>query len=115
MKYIRTKEEILKVDGYDNRGVCLIKTNTYDKTYYKEDYIKMADTIEELCDEFVYEFENLKHERCWKGKDTGRWFDYDCDVALTEEQISTIKGAIWTDKGLIYVAKMDSEGKLVLI
>ena len=27
----------------------------------------------------------------------------------------TIKGAIWTDKGLIYVAKMNDKGELELI
>lgn len=80
----------------------------------KNNVVKRADTIEKLCDEFVvfdkeqpngkllyYKgFENLKNE----------FIDFENDKCKVE-----IYGAIWTNKGLIYVAKMDNEGKLVLI
>ena len=49
MKYIRTENGIYKVDGYDDRGVCVCSG----KTFYRDEYIKQADTIKELCDEFV--------------------------------------------------------------
>jgi len=62
---------------------------------------RVADTIEDLCDVFVvydnYDFaifNNLKLARQTKG---------------------TCYGAIRTDKGLIYIAKMNEEGVLCLI
>lgn len=63
--------------------------------------IKSADTIEELCDEFVVEdnydfaiFNNLKLARQTKG---------------------TCYGAIWTKWGLKYVAKMNDKRELELL
>jgi len=46
MKYIRTKNGVYEVDGYDDRGVCICNG----KTFYRDEYIKQADTIKELCD-----------------------------------------------------------------
>ena len=115
MKYIRTKDgRIINVslmqecetdddsnedkrvfDGYEDK----------DGTYYPvENILKQADTIEELCDEFVYNkmiFKTLKEV-----------LDYVPISALTNNQI---RGAIWTDKGLIYVAKMNDKGELELL
>ena len=71
------------------------------KTVRTSEIVKKADTIKELCDEFVVEdgddfaiFHNLKLARQTKG---------------------IIYGAIWTDKGLKYVAKMNSNGELELL
>lgn len=110
MKYIKTENGILKVDGYDNSGTCVIKTNTYAKTYYKEDYIKMADTIEELCDEFVNVSGVSKEIRI-----TGEYHLVEHSLNIIKGMSGITYGAIWTDKGLIYVAKMNEEGELVLI
>lgn len=72
--------------------------------YY--DDCKQADNLAELCDEFVYCYRN------------------DMPILVNEEQIKQIilvgriqdvRGAIWTDKGLIYVAKMNEKGELELI
>ena len=87
MKYIRTKDGVYKVvDTYETKYVVGYTEDDFEKVIYKENIINQSENLEELCDEFVY---------CPNG--------------------GTIKGAIWTDKGLIYVAKMDSEGKLELI
>ena len=62
---------------------------------------KIADTIEELCDEFIGVVGNMHRQltgtniRSWNG--------------------CSIYGAIWTDKGLIYVAKMNDKGELELL
>ena len=73
----------------------------------KDEILAEADTIEELCDKFVY-CQNGFYEMYSK-----------LDFAHYDKEYikngGTIKGAIWTSKGLIYVAKMDNEGKLVLI
>ncbi len=112
MKYIRTKNNVYEI--MKECGACYITTT--DEMPYKKDIIKEADTIEELCDEFRYEYDKfLKHERCWRSRKTGMWLDNDNDLPLSEKEISTIKGAIWTDKGLIYVAKMNEKGELELL
>ena len=69
-------------------------------------------TREELCDEFVLYDNQLKTYGLFDKKIiTFKWLQNHLDFYKG----MTIYGAIWTDKGLIYVAKMDSEGKLVLI
>lgn len=125
MKYIRTKEGI-----YDTSNMkwceCSKQASYYkDKNYILYVPIKTANTIEELCDEFVDTSE-------LKTSNTGGWlydeFDSDnkCLVYYAEDErrtiplnefddLSKIYGAIWTDKGLIYVAKMNKKGELELL
>ena len=112
MKYIRTKDGIYEVVGFDDECIIpspIIKINgklTHCSGYKN---CKQADTIDELCDKFVVRdgfdkycleidsnYESLKNNN-WL---TGDWVVY---------------GAIWTDKGLIYVAKMNENGALCLI
>lgn len=123
MKYIRTKDgriyEIIEEteNGYELRGPFekKINCNCYmikrvfgdnsDPTY------QIADTIEELCDEFVWvsvngEYHNRKANTY--GLETSK-------MHRNSSQIKEIYGAIWTDKGLIYVAKMNEKGELELL
>ena len=105
-KYIRTTSGIYKSEEYWKKPPIEIMS---------EDQISRADTIEELCDEFVFKskdgwFNKPYHQiqseykefrKCWlfyKHSENDSWF-----------------GAIWTDKGLIYVAKMNDKGELELI
>ena len=94
MKYIRTKDGIqaLYIDEFTEEG----------KEYYKN--CKITDTIEELCDEFVLCEDN---HYCVIGDVEAK------EMATTN--YGTIYGAIWTDKGLIYVAKMNDKGELELL
>lgn len=120
MKYIRTKDGIYiqcKLKGYENY-YCLPRNTNITK---KEDMVilNQADTIEELCDEFVSITKDLTPEilvpkyispqdnliTAWRN----RFEDEMC-----YEDVN-IYGAIWTDKGLIYVAKMNEKGELELI
>ena len=115
MKYIRTKNnKIYKV--YADRVAIVECEDSENKRAVicvdKKDILKEADTIEELCDEFVihhhngtptttkWSFEkiiiNYYHKRCLNS-------------------IQKLYGAIWTDKGLIYVAKMNDKGELELL
>jgi hypothetical protein len=73
---------------------------------------KFADAIEELCDRFVY---------VPKGKEDS-WISIFVNLPdnLKEEKdyyyyTYDIYGAIWNDKGLIYVAKMNDKGELELL
>ena len=73
---------------------------------------KQADTIEELCDEFVVIYNNNK-----KFKKPFTSIHDNLGDLLKEHKISECKvyGAIWTDKGLTYVAKMNDKRELELL
>ncbi len=91
MNYIRTKDEICTLSEAYWAGI-------------EDEIINQADTIEELCDELVYNHQILSKE------------DKNNKEYLSQLYcFNDIYGAIWTNKGLIYVAKMNSEGVLELI
>ena len=109
MKYIRTKDgRILKGSNY-GFGVGMP---------YKNYDVKIADTIEELCDEFVdidyhdYYKITRAHGVVFALSKTKRFIGH-TDIRCKE--IGQIMGAIFTDKGLIYVAKMNDKGELELL
>ena len=68
---------------------------------------KVVSTIEELCDRFVYVTNKGNHYIKNSNKEV--W------LALGGEKPIAYYGAIWTDKGLIYRAKMNSKGELELL
>lgn len=103
MKYIRTIFN--RIISYDENA------NNIDKPVilkYPTDIIKQSDNIPELCDEFIL-----------KKIDQPKPFVYTIYFTdlqkYAKDRDWTIYGAIWTDKGLIYVAKMNDEGELELI
>lgn len=132
MRYIRTKDGVYKIT-YD--GLCLkeaksqtmlmlvehknekgkieyeeITTHkelTMGKHRFKKLIIKQADTIEELCDEAVFfDKDNVPH---YKSKEGNTWY---LGAGLFTE---SLRFGIFTDKGLIYVAKMNDKGELELL
>ena len=75
------------------------------------DIVAESDNLIDLCDEFVRICERFgirevlsKHEK----QELLR-------KKLKNNAITCFFGAIWTDKGLIYVAKMNEQGELELI
>lgn len=118
MKYIRTKDgRIIKwndsifIDNDIPQGESYKSCNG---VYYlsKKDILNQADTIEELCERFVVDVPN--------DRKFNREFDLDkskkYQLYLKCQNIfSEIYGAFWTDKGLIYVAKMNDKGELELL
>ena len=80
----------------------------------KDDILKQSENLEELCDEFVYQTGGSIS----KGKPMISKNDF---LSLKEWYVTgginqnNIFGAIWTDKGLIYVAKMNENGELCLL
>lgn len=107
MKYIRVESK-LTPNG------CKIYPNNVEASFLEfiDAKVAEADTIEELCDEFV-----LKTTSKESGKSYyGLYYYSDIKQFKVKEGFKGIwYGAIWTDKGLIYVAKMNDEGELVLI
>lgn len=96
--YIRTK---------DGRILDFDKLNEVSKLSIDmaEEPIREAKTIEELCDEFV-----VVNNTCFNTPQL-LGIVIDKDYYKHEE----VYGAIWTSKGLIYVAKMNDTGELELI
>ena len=118
MRYIRTKDygvcKVMSEDkntlSYENGCVigCLWKDS------YK-DQIQYADTIEELCDEFVlYDSKDMINTFISTYERVMNWKEV-LDKRKLDKSNYEIYGAIWTDKGLIYVAKMNDKGELELI
>ena len=116
-KYIRTKDgRILRIIYCDTprdfNGKPIVKRYWYkenkEEIYIgKDDILKQADTIEELCDEFVY---------CDKDDKPYVIKDLELNKSFLENRKQDkIYGAIWTDKGLIYIAKMNDRGELELL
>ena len=95
----------------------------------ESEIIKEAGTIEELCNEFVAHWKDddkefgINGEYYKRNNDKRRYFQYEnvdeMFLAISyytgDSDRLNIYGAIWTDKGLIYVAKMNKDGKLELI
>ena len=88
---------------YDLDGKCYdIRPDEVEKVTRK---LEQADTIEELCDEFVV----------WVGKECKAILPNYENAKMSYYNLTEIYGAIWTDKGLIYVAKMNEKGELELL
>lgn len=115
MKYIRTKDGIYERDKvlcdekfvykYEVRPIWQINQES-------QEIVAQANTIEKLCDVFV----------CLGSAEYQKYVKHSLKEALQKKEwlkrigyACNIYGAIWTDKGLIYVAKMNDEGELELL
>ena len=117
MKYIRTNYLFGEIVSHTKllNGTHLFSIKGLDEILpiSEEDFekheLKVADTIEELCDEFVaidigVFGDKTKSYKTIKEVEEDKTFLFD-----------KLYGAIWTDKGLIYVAKMNNKGELELL
>ena len=132
MKYLRTKDGIYKVIedcgdwykvevpsskwDYDEDNHCYYEDSKID-SIGKKDVIKQADTIEELCDEFVLVRENVSNERM---KFYQCLYSRLCDTQFDRKPNDKVYGAIWTtgehgEPILKSVAKMNEEEKVCLL
>ena len=133
MRYIRTKDgRIVDLERYrivNNTGMPYIQFYDKEKKIYfelsRQDFenFKQADTIEELCDEFVLHYGDVKQTSVpipwstYERRDES-WFRMKEKLIAElnkKERKAIVYGAIWTDKGLIYVAKMNEKGELELL
>lgn len=134
MRYIKTKDNIYEITDKQYDVLCGNLTDE-EKEYYKntvalgmgsieegnyksipiKDIIAKADTIEELCDGFY--LDDGQEEFCLDDVFTN--FDKFKSSCIYNNKYHIVKyegyGFIKTSKGLIYVAKMNDEGKLCLI
>lgn len=121
MKYIRTKNAIVEynpnekiLDTGEHIFLADMSSPNYlyvnEYSYFEKDIVKQADTIKELCDEYVIIpiDQNKKPIIHFI-----RHINEPIKPFATDSHI--IYGAIWTDKGLIYVAKMNEKGEFELL
>ena len=98
MKYIRTKDTLASVEREE------------DIELFKRVGQKVADTIKELCDEFVVIGYKIKDPFIFSKE--GISID---DFWKHSPSDTIVYGAIWTECGLKYVAKMNEKGELELL
>ena len=126
MKYIRTKDgriidlTFYKENGIINNGIKFVhKLNGSYFFVQQDNIINQADTIEELCDELVLVGGNAKPSIIDNITAVSKYVvlkdkSFELWEKLTKENCK-IFGAIWTDKGLIYVAKLNERGEWKLL
>lgn len=122
-RYIRTKDgriveikdnmvvkqsDVLRLVYKDRPYICVLNGN--------DEIVNQADNIEELIDEFILCVNNGKNNYHYcKSLNVAIRKKRDMTYcAYAEKQVSII-GAIWTDKGLIYIAKMNEKGEWELL
>lgn len=116
-KYIRTKDGVYEFQRYyEQNDYYWVKGLS--EPVSEEEILNQSDTIEELCDEFVgYVGEEYVKEN--ETYDMPNFQEYNLKDMLYhmsyDKEDCVVYGAIWTSKGLIYVAKMDENGELELI
>lgn len=118
--YIRTKDGVYEVSHlnayatHKRKGETLLEG--YKTAYIKnENIIAQSENLAELCDQIVYDYRLYQNKIIWDGRLVEDSFE-ELDEPITDEMIKDgIYGAIWTDKGLIYVAKMNDKGELELL
>ena len=105
MKYIRTRERIYEDEEYWKRPPIEIMD-------INKEIIDQADTIKELCDEYIiYDSARSTYSICSKK-------DWEMKTEELKDHIlktRTVYGAIWTNNGLIYAAKMKENKELELL
>lgn len=97
-KYIRTRHTI-----FDTKSFIDLTSKKYVNECIQSGF-KTSDNLEDLCDDFV-----MINNSCFTKPQI---IDF---IQLDMYKGETIYGAIWTDKGLIYVAKLNENGELELI
>lgn len=102
--YVRTKDGVYEVEQSQLEDDEEVVNCDYGQIH-KLEILRKSENLEELCDEYV-----VVNNTCFNTPQLlGTVIDK--DYYKHEE----VYGAIWTDKGLIYVAKMNDKGELVLI
>ena len=111
MKYIRTKDRIIPAkDKY------LQDLDIEQYSMYMQGLLKVANTIEELCDKIVIFYNKSKHNvSITKNLNTARLYYKRDKRYVGNSYVDKVYGAIFTNKGLIYVAKMNGKGELELL
>ena len=101
--YIRTKDGIYEFNKTFNGASIRI--------IYGNEIIKQSENLLELIDEFVVIRDSTKINQLVRTDS----IEHLKEMMKEDKRIVEVKGAIWTDFGLKYVAKLDDKGNLELI
>lgn len=125
--YIKTDTNVFEVVS-ETGEYWVVKGKRSGTTYKKyknaTTVLKQANRVRELCDEFVLIDKDGNREFVVPIGVLGKYYykydggddSYDFSNRVYElGEGEVIKGSIWTDKGLIYVAEMKKGGKLELL
>ena len=110
MKYIRTKDGIFEVIGEHENFVRVKFSGTQGVDIHKEMIKNRSDSIRDLCDAFV----NVEIAGGFIGE-VHVYKDLGLAKHAADEKVTEIYGAIRTNKGLIYVAKINDKRELELL
>jgi hypothetical protein len=113
--YIRTKDGVYKIDEvkpyFLDEKQKLFINNELKVAINEQRVIKQSENLEELCDEFVFEYLTSEEVNQIRYPEF-QWAKEDFE----SHKKGTLYGAIRVaGKGLIYVAKMNENGELELI
>lgn len=121
-KYVRTKEEILRLKLWQHAKMfyeVYYEKKGYGKRIKKTSVIKESDNIEDLIDTLVYIQSKKFNEPRVMELNTPSFYLHDerwsKSIKENLKNKYTYYGAIWTDKGLIYVAKLNEDGEFELL
>ena len=110
--YIRTKDGVYEVEK-EECGFYCCKGLEMAIAPYDEEFINQSENLEELCD--LVRFKTKDSVIHYIDLHKNKIEDIVVHFGGKNIIIDSFRYCIETDKGLIYVAKMDSDGKLVLI
>lgn len=129
MKYIRTKDGLYKCSTIpycvpNSDGTKLLIKEGLSKEYpvIEYDIVNQSDSIAELCDEIVL-IDKYNCPHFISPDQTGDAFSSYCEIyddndppkSYSIKPTDKVYGAIWTEKGLIYTAKINDKGALELL
>ena len=109
--YIRTKNRIYKVESETCNKQGYYIDRYEDDVVSKDQVIKQSESLFELIDEFVVIRDSTKINQLVRTDNV----EYLKEMMKEDKRIIAVKGAIWTDFGLKYVAKLNDNGKMELI
>ena len=119
MKYIRTKHNIYEIEGdyidVTNRHYYVVAGGY--REFEEKEIDKQADNIEDLCDEFVLVVPWLPGNPSLLGKPNHRISKKGLATSIKRAVKGhySLYGAIWTAKGLKFVAKIYYKGEWGLL
>ena len=127
MKYIRTKYGVYEVEKkerayFEGQPWLYYLKGKYDVVDEK-DVLNQSDTIEELCDMLVVKYKNdlPRPQLISELKKSMELVNITWEEHFSwlfkrfKKKLEWVKLAVYTDKGLIYVAKMNGKGKSELL
>lgn len=110
--YIRTKNQIYEIESVLRDNGVVKGYNVGEMAFIrKEQVIKQSESLFELIDEFVVIRDSTKVNQLVRTDD----INYLKEIMKEDKRIVEVKGAVWTEKGLIFVARMNDNGELELI